>query len=409
MTSSLAEGWNRLLQDGRMGVPTTDKLLNPNTGRWITRGGSVYQALLAARKNQQQPQQQHWIHYNQTLVPLSVKDTVTTTEKDDPNKPSTKSIDSIINHDEWYVLTPQLVVADQDDTTNDSNYQQPTTILCVHKPSHVHCVPPRRRNASSPSSSLLDDDLTTQIRQYFPTARPCHRLDFDTSGILVYGLTPNALSYVSQAFQDRTVQKTYLSLCQGHLEQDHGTIDIPIGKRLVSPEGYHQWALQLQEEDNSDNDNSPLLKPRRAITHYQVLERKQLQLDFNGDNNDNDDNDKIICSSIHPYTLVELHPQTGRGHQLRLHCQALGHAIVGDTLHPNLPSSRGESSSHSEPQQEDVGVDVWAPRLCLHAHRLELDLDLDILRIHAGETNGSSNSRGGPGVVRMIVESASPF
>ncbi|KAG7337624.1 ribosomal large subunit pseudouridine synthase ARluA-like protein [Nitzschia inconspicua] len=184
----------------------------------------------------------------------------------------------------------------------------------------------------------------------------------DKCGIMVYGLTATAHSFISKQFQDRLVNKTYLALCHGHFQYDQGLVDIPIGKQLT-PEGYHVWALKR----NDDDDESILIKPRSAVTQYQVLDRRR-----------QDDID---------YTLVELYPQTGRGHQLRLHCQALGHAIIGDTLHGDRTERDGPLS----------------PRLCLHAHRLELELDPSM----CGGTGWSNNRMDGNSMISKRARNVS--
>ncbi|KAG7371357.1 ribosomal large subunit pseudouridine synthase ARluA-like protein [Nitzschia inconspicua] len=347
---SLVKGWKRLLE--RTEKP---KIVNPETGRLITTGSKTHQNLLLKRQ---------WIEFNRSLVALG-ETTTLTFDRDNNNNNNNNNNNSLISKtlDEWYIVTPQLI-----DTlgTNNDSYLQPIDVLCVHKPSQMHSVPPRRQAATSDAPA----DLTSQIQDYFPTAKPCHRLDYDTSGIMVYGLTATAHSFISHQFQDRLVNKTYVALCHGHFQHDQGLVDIPIGKQLT-PEGYHVWALKR----NDDDDQSILIKPRSAVTQYQVLDRRR---------QDNID-----------YTLVELYPQTGRGHQLRLHCQALGHAIIGDTLHGDRTERDGPLS----------------PRLCLHAHRLELELELDPSM--CGGTGWSNNRMDGNSMIskraRVIVESRSPF
>jgi tRNA pseudouridine32 synthase / 23S rRNA pseudouridine746 synthase len=424
LSLSLSNGWQQLQQDGRMKAPT---IINPLTGRRIRLGGRTYQKFLMDQQQQQQQQQQEqqqWIQYNNTLVPLM---TATNENNDNDNDHSEDILHPFANihhRDDWFVLSPLLIPNDnQDDeeeTLTEAIVQQssslpPLDILCVYKPSQLHCVPPRQKPQPSPPPSTKEEDqscstmdLTTQIQQlYFPTAKPCHRLDYDTSGIMVYGLTPETHSYLSQQFQNRVVQKTYLALCQGHFSTDHGTVNIPIGKQLRMPEGYHTWALQQHQQqqlygsgDDNNNinnvkgkvdDGSILLKPRPAVTHYKVLERRRQH------HHHLPQEDGKYFSTF--TTLVELQPETGRGHQLRLHCQALGHAIVGDTLHGNVYPNDDDRSPK---------MAVISPRLCLHAHRLELNLlcyqgDDGRLEVTNTKTHGLARP------IRMRVESTSPF
>ncbi|MDT5296111.1 MAG: rRNA synthase [Acidobacteriota bacterium] len=134
-----------------------------------------------------------------------------------------------------------------------------------------------------------------------------HRLDRDTSGLLVVAKTRDALSRLSQHFQRRLVEKRYVAVVGGLLEADERNIDAPIGR---DEEARPAWRV-------SENGKA-------AETRLRVMERGARR------------------------TLVELEPVTGRTNQLRIHCAHAGHAIVGDRLYA------GEEHA----------------RLCLHASRL---------------------------------------
>lgn len=119
-----------------------------------------------------------------------------------------------------------------------------------------------------------------------------HRLDRNTSGLLVLAKSKAAKEYMQKQFQERKIQKTYIALVIGHLDQDEAIIKVPLGrskthplKRVADPEG------------------------KEAITAYKVTDR------------------------IGNYDLVEAKPTTGRTHQLRAHFAHLGHPIVGDKLY----------------------------------------------------------------------------
>jgi 23S rRNA pseudouridine1911/1915/1917 synthase len=134
-----------------------------------------------------------------------------------------------------------------------------------------------------------------------------HRLDRDTSGLLVVAKTQAALSRLSQHFQRRLVEKRYLAVLCGRVERDAQTIAAPIGR----------------DED---------ARPRwRVLDSGRASESRLRVLETNGER-----------------TLVELEPVTGRTNQLRIHCAHAGHAIVGDRLYGGDPHER----------------------LCLHASRL---------------------------------------
>ncbi len=151
-------------------------------------------------------------------------------------------------------------------------------------------------------------------------ARPgvVHRLDRETSGVLVLAKTPEAHSFIKEAFQNRAAKKTYLAFVYGLLSEKKGTIDFAIGRsrkdfRLRSAQPKAKGIL------------------REAITKYEVL----------ADNG--------------THSLLKIMPLTGRTHQIRVHLKAIHHPIVCDPLYA--------------PKQE---CDLDFSRLGLHAYRLEL-------------------------------------
>jgi tRNA pseudouridine32 synthase/23S rRNA pseudouridine746 synthase len=187
-------------------------------------------------------------------------------------------------------------------------------LLFVNKPSGMLCVPGRGPDKA--------DCLTSRVQAMVgPEAKPCHRLDRDTSGIVVFGLTPEAHSEVSQQFQNRQTTKTYMTLVAGHPVEKRGLLSWPIGKQLTE-EGHNRWVIGGE-------------KPRDSTTKWRVNQ----MFDVEGAK----------------FSRVELRPLTGRGHQLRLHMAAMGNPILGDTL-------------HSPPY-----IATASPRMCLHAHRLQFN------------------------------------
>lgn len=160
-------------------------------------------------------------------------------------------------------------------------------ILVLDKPSGLLTVP-----GNDPS---LADCLETRACKAHPGARIVHRLDKDTSGVIVLGLTAPAHANLGLQFEKRRTKKTYIARVWGHLTPETGTIDQPI---------------------NTDWPNRPCQKidhknGRNALTDWQTI-------DFtNG------------------ITRVLLTPHTGRSHQLRVHMLHLGHPILGDNLYAN--------------------------------------------------------------------------
>lgn len=129
------------------------------------------------------------------------------------------------------------------------------------------------------------------------------RLDVGTSGLMVVAKSEHAYTQLKRAFRDRTVDKTYHALVQGHPDPLRGTIDAPIGRH---PQ--HDWKWAVTQAG----------KP--SITHYQVLE------------------------AFRAASLVEVHLETGRTHQIRVHFAALRHPCVGDLTYgadPTLAARAG--------------------------------------------------------------------
>lgn len=176
-------------------------------------------------------------------------------------------------------------------------------ILVVAKPAGLLSVPGRGEGKS--------DCLIERLRGAFPTILLVHRLDQDTSGVMVFGLTPHAQRTLSKQFEDRKVRKTYVARLDGRLEPKTGTVDLPL---IVD------WPN----------------RPRQKVDH---AEGRPAQTDW-----------RVIRANDQE-TRVRLFPLTGRSHQLRVHMSETGHAILGDPLY-----ATGAAADH--------------PRLMLHAEKL---------------------------------------
>lgn len=152
-----------------------------------------------------------------------------------------------------------------------------------------------------------------------------HRLDRDTSGILLLAKTPEGHAFLKDQFQKRTMQKEYRAFVWGKLKETQGTIDRPIGR---SRKDFRLWS--------AGKDAGGQLRP--AITRYTVLQvgswqgevgRKQLAVDSAETQTDPSINYKL--QTPNSFSYVSLSPKTGRTHQLRVHLKAIGHPIVCDT------------------------------------------------------------------------------
>lgn len=181
--------------------------------------------------------------------------------------------------------------------------------MVINKPAGLLSVPGK--------GEALYDSVQTRLVALEPKTLLIHRLDRDTSGILIFALSRLGQNRISRQFQERQTHKIYEALVAGHVKEESGVIDIPVIYDETRP------PLHIVDQHHK--------KP--AITHWKVLNR----FEMNG----------------HPVTRLELTPITGRAHQLRVHLQYLGHPIVGDTLYASA-------------EQQLLN------RLCLHAHKLSL-------------------------------------
>ncbi len=184
---------------------------------------------------------------------------------------------------------------------------QDNWLLVVDKPHLLLSVPGRHL--------LNRDSLISRLSRHFPGVAAVHRLDLDTSGLLVVPTTREALSNLSRRFQQRGVDKEYRAVVWGEVADDEGEIDLPIIA------DWHRRPLQKVCFDTG--------KP--SLTRYRVLDRAQGK------------------------SLLQLMPVTGRSHQLRIHLRELGHPILGCDMY-----------AHSQAL-------AAAPRLLLHATRLGFD------------------------------------
>ena len=176
-------------------------------------------------------------------------------------------------------------------------------VLVVSKPAGLLSVPGRGEDRA--------DCLIARLRGAFPTVLLVHRLDLDTSGVMVFGLTPHAQRHLSKQFEERRVKKTYVARLWGRLEPKSGRVDLPL---IVD------WPNRPRQKVDHDEG-------RPAQTDWRVMRANDRE------------------------TRVRLTPLTGRSHQLRVHMAALGHPILGDPLY-----AEGEAAGF--------------PRLMLHAESL---------------------------------------
>jgi len=136
-----------------------------------------------------------------------------------------------------------------------------------------------------------------------------HRLDKETSGVLIIVKTKEAFAYFKKQFMDREIKKTYYAIVSGWVKNDHATINKPIGR---SPRDFRRHLAGRGVRGEL----------REAITEYRVLKRFKV--------------------SSNKFTYLEIHPKTGRTHQIRVHMKFINHPVACDSLYnPDKPCPKG--------------------------------------------------------------------
>jgi len=178
-------------------------------------------------------------------------------------------------------------------------------LLVVDKQSGLLSVPGKGEH--------LSDCLLARVQAAFPTALLVHRLDRDTSGVIVFALSPHAQRHLGLQFERRQVKKTYVARVWGEISDKKGSIDLPL---IVD---WPNRPLQMVDFENG----------KKAVTDWRVVRARAGE------------------------TRVRLMPQTGRSHQLRVHMKEIGHPILGDPFYAHGPARE-------------------YPRLMLHSETLQL-------------------------------------
>ena len=181
-----------------------------------------------------------------------------------------------------------------------SNYDPPRDPLVIlHDDHEVVLIDKPAGLLSVPGKGPeLADCLMARVQKVFPTALLVHRLDRDTSGVMIFALTPHAQRHLGLQFEKRQTRKTYVARVWGSLEPKTGTVDLPL---IVD------WPHRPKQMVCHETG-----KP--ATTDWRVLRHE-------GET-----------------TRVRLMPKTGRSHQLRVHMLALGHPILGDPFYSEGPA-----------------------------------------------------------------------
>ncbi len=197
----------------------------------------------------------------------------------------------------------------------DFAYDPPTgSLTIVHEDRHILVIDKPAGLLTVPGKLAgREDCLISRLQAARWDALTVHRLDCDTSGVIIFARTKTAQGFLGQEFEKRRARKAYTARVHGQMPQDAGRIDLPMCV---------DWPN----------------RPRQMVDH---ANGKPAQTDY-----------QVLARNAHE-TRVRLHPMTGRSHQLRVHMLALGHPIVGDQIYA-------------------TGFPRLAPRLMLHATTLGL-------------------------------------
>ncbi len=177
-----------------------------------------------------------------------------------------------------------------------------------------------------PESKGVGEPLTLSNSEVIERSGIVHRIDRETSGVMLIAKNQLAFLFLKKQFQDRAISKIYHAFAYGEMKEDEGVINRPIGR---SKKDFRQWSAQRGARGAM----------REAVTHYRVMTR-------NGG-----------------FSFVEAIPKTGRTHQIRVHFKAINHPIVSDSLYA---------------PKKEKGLEF--ERLALHAYSIEFNL-LDGKRI----------------------------
>lgn len=220
--------------------------------------------------------------------------------------------------------TDIITLNEQENAQSDEFFRQFAKSITIYEDDDIWVVN-KPAGLLSVDGKILKVSLQSRLLRVNPEVKLIHRLDMDTSGLIIFAKNKEAQSHISKQFIERVVHKQYQAVVFGTIElaDKKGVIDVPV---RYEPSTKPRHIVDMQWS-------------KRALTHYEVMHH-ELRCDADG--------------RSYPVTRVLLKPITGRSHQLRVHMVHIGHVMIGDPIYA-----------------EDVAL-ALAPRLNLHAYKLRL-------------------------------------
>lgn len=206
-------------------------------------------------------------------------------------------------------------------TGSMSIVHEDTDLLVINKPAGL-LTHPKSPNDQSPSVAGWLREKYPSITKVGddPVLRPglVHRLDKETSGLMIIAKNQGAFSFLKNLFQKRLIKKTYLALVYGRLKDKSGIINLPLGK--------------IGAKQTTKIHGKKELAQKTAVTEYAVI--------------------NYFLFNASPFTLLSVSPLTGRTHQIRVHLQSIGHPVVCDRIYGGkrqaCPSELGHLFLHAQ-------------------------------------------------------------